>query len=116
MAVTSAFSAQLIAVSSIVTYDIYQSVPLGGSDNWRQSLTKHLRTYINPAAPGKRLIAVSHTAVCAYGVIMAGFSVGMYHAGISMGWLYVSLTRPTVPQDPFFDLLTKHATHSSGWA
>lgn len=28
VAVTSAFSAQLIAVSSIVTYDIYQSVPL----------------------------------------------------------------------------------------
>lgn len=27
VAVTSAFSAQLIAVSSIVTYDIYQSVP-----------------------------------------------------------------------------------------
>lgn len=70
MAVTSAFSAQLIAVSSIVTYDIYQ-------------------THINPAAPGKRLIAVSHTAVCAYGVIMAGFSVGLYHAGISMGWLYL---------------------------
>lgn len=70
MAVTSAFSAQLIAVSSIVTYDIYQ-------------------TYINPSAPGKRLIAVSHTAVCSYGLIMAGFSVGLYHAGISMGWLYL---------------------------
>lgn len=27
VAVTSAFSAQLIAVSSIVTYDIYQYVP-----------------------------------------------------------------------------------------
>ena len=35
MAVTSAFSAQLIAVSSIVTYDVYQA-------------------YINPAAKGKR--------------------------------------------------------------
>ncbi|KAH7305914.1 Sodium:solute symporter family-domain-containing protein [Stachybotrys elegans] len=70
MAVTSATSAQLIAVSSIVTYDIYQ-------------------TFINPQATGQRLIAVSHTAVVAYGMIMAAFSVGLYYAGISMGWLYV---------------------------
>ncbi|RYP29440.1 hypothetical protein DL767_006709 [Monosporascus sp. MG133] len=70
MAVTSATSAQLIAVSSIFTYDIYQ-------------------TYINPLASGARLIAMSHTSVAAYGTIMAGFSVGLYYAGISMGWLYL---------------------------
>ncbi|ELQ34842.1 urea active transporter [Pyricularia oryzae Y34] len=70
MAVASAFSSQLISVSSIVTYDIYQ-------------------TYINPSAKGKNLIAVSHVSVCAYGIIMAGFSVGLHHAGISMGWLYL---------------------------
>ncbi|RYP03595.1 hypothetical protein DL765_010446 [Monosporascus sp. GIB2] len=70
MAVTSATSAQLIAVSSIFTYDIYQ-------------------TYINPLASGARLIAMSHTSVVAYGTIMAGFSVGLYYAGISMGWLYL---------------------------
>ncbi|TLS28360.1 hypothetical protein PpBr36_00194 [Pyricularia pennisetigena] len=70
MAVASAFSSQLISVSSIVTYDIYQ-------------------TYINPSAKGKNLIAVSHISVCAYGLIMAGFSVGLHHAGISMGWLYL---------------------------
>ncbi|KAI1248533.1 hypothetical protein MGN70_009732 [Eutypa lata] len=70
MAVTSATSAQLIAVSSIFTYDIYQ-------------------TYINPIASGTRLIAMSHASVVAYGLIMAGFSVGLYYAGISMGWLYL---------------------------
>ncbi|KAK2595219.1 urea active transporter [Conoideocrella luteorostrata] len=70
MAVTSALSAQLIAVSSIATYDIYQ-------------------TYMNPRASGSRLIAISHTSVIAYGTIMAGFSVGLYYAGISMGWLYL---------------------------
>ncbi|VUC29471.1 unnamed protein product [Clonostachys rosea] len=70
MAVTSAASAQLIAVSSIFTYDIYN-------------------TYINPSASGKRLIAMSHTSVIAYGTIMAGFSVGLHYAGISMGWLYL---------------------------
>ncbi|CAG9948463.1 unnamed protein product [Clonostachys rosea f. rosea IK726] len=70
MAVTSAASAQLIAVSSIFTYDIYN-------------------TYINPSASGKRLIAMSHSSVIAYGAIMAGFSVGLHYAGISMGWLYL---------------------------
>ncbi|CAG1978160.1 unnamed protein product [Fusarium graminearum] len=70
MAVTSAASAQLISVSSIFTYDIYQ-------------------TYVNPQASGKRLIAISHTTVVMYGLIMASFSVGLHYIGISMGWLYV---------------------------
>lgn len=47
------------------------------------------RTYINPRASGNRLIAVSHSSVIAYGTIMAGFSVGLHYAGISMGWLYL---------------------------
>ncbi|KAI1340417.1 Sodium:solute symporter family-domain-containing protein [Xylariaceae sp. FL0016] len=70
MAVTSATSAQLIAVSSIFTYDIYQ-------------------TYIDPRASGSRLIAISHTTVIVYGTVLASFSVGLYYAGISMGWLYL---------------------------
>jgi Na+/proline symporter len=70
MAVTSAFSAQLIAVSSILTYDIYG-------------------TYINPKASGKRLVYISHTCVAGWGIVMASFSTGLYYAGISMGWLYV---------------------------
>lgn len=47
------------------------------------------RTYINPRASGNRLIAISHTSVVGYGIIMAGFSVGLHYAGISMGWLYL---------------------------
>ncbi|KAK9471257.1 urea active transporter [Dipodascopsis tothii] len=70
MAVTSASSAELIAVSSICTYDIY-------------------KTYINPAATSRQLIAVSHTAVVAYGLIMAGFASGLYYANVSMGYLYL---------------------------
>ncbi|KAH7347611.1 Sodium:solute symporter family-domain-containing protein [Plectosphaerella cucumerina] len=70
MAVTSATSAQLISVSSIFTYDVYQ-------------------TYINPSASGKRLIGMSHSSVIVYGAVMAAFSVGLHYAGISMGWLYV---------------------------
>lgn len=62
MAVTSAMSAELIAVSSIWTYDFYQ-------------------TYIDPGASGKRLIYMSHVSCIAYAVIMASFSTGLYYAG-----------------------------------
>jgi urea-proton symporter len=70
MAVTSAMSAELIAVSSLWTYDIY-------------------KTYWRPNATGKELIAASHSAVVGFAVIMAGFSTGLYYIGISMGYLYL---------------------------
>jgi len=66
MAVTSASSSEYIAVSSIFTYDIYQ-------------------TYIKPDASGRRLIYMSHCMVAGYGLVMAAFSTGLYYAGISMG-------------------------------
>ncbi|KAK4149788.1 Sodium:solute symporter family-domain-containing protein [Chaetomidium leptoderma] len=72
MAITSATSSQLIAVSTICTYDLY-------------------RTYINPAASGKMLIYMSHTVVISYGIFIATFSVGLRYAGISMGYLYVMM-------------------------
>ncbi|KAF2720498.1 Na+/solute symporter [Polychaeton citri CBS 116435] len=70
MAVTSAMSAELVAVSSICTYDIYQ-------------------TYIDPKAGGKKLIAVSHLSCVIYAVLLASLSTGLYYAGISMGYLYL---------------------------
>ncbi|KAJ5086019.1 hypothetical protein N7532_010790 [Penicillium argentinense] len=70
MAVTSAFSAQLIAVSSIFTYDIYQA-------------------YIEPTAKGKKLVWISHMSCIVYSIIMAGFATGLYYAGIGMGYLYL---------------------------
>ena len=70
MAVTSAMSAELIAVSSLWTYDIY-------------------KCYWRPNATGKELIAASHAAVVGFAVIMAGFSTGLYYIGISMGYLYL---------------------------
>ncbi|KAK3069215.1 urea active transporter [Teratosphaeriaceae sp. CCFEE 6253] len=72
MAVTSAMSAELIAVSSIWTYDIYQ-------------------TYIDPGASGRRLIYMSHTSCVVYAIVMAAFSTGLYYAGISMGYLYLMM-------------------------
>ena len=70
MAVTSASSAELIAVSSICTYDIYQ-------------------TYINPKATGAFLIRMSHSSCVIYSIIMAAFSTGLYYGGVSMGYLYL---------------------------
>lgn len=69
MAVTSAMSAELIAVSTIFTYDIY-------------------RTYVNPKASGKKLMVMSHLSVVVFAYVMAGFAIGLYYAGISMGYLY----------------------------
>jgi urea-proton symporter len=70
MAVTSAMSAELIAVSSLWTYDIY-------------------KTYWRPNATGKELIAASHGAVVGFALFMAGFSTGLYYIGISLGYLYL---------------------------
>ncbi|KAG7006612.1 urea active transporter 1 [Physcia stellaris] len=72
MAVTSAMSAELIAVSSIFTYDIYQG-------------------YINPKADGKILIRMSHATCVVYSIIMAGFSTGLFYAGIGMGYIYLMM-------------------------
>ncbi|CAF1522980.1 unnamed protein product [Adineta ricciae] len=69
MACTSAMSAQLISVSSIVTYDIY-------------------RTYMNKAASGKKLIYVSHVSVVIFGLVMSAASIGLYYIDINMGYLY----------------------------
>ncbi|KDN59823.1 putative sodium symporter family protein [Colletotrichum sublineola] len=70
MAVTSASSAELIAVSSIFTYDVY-------------------RTYFKPDASGKRLIYMSHVVVVVYALVISTVSVGLYYNGISMGYLYL---------------------------
>ncbi|MCJ1343625.1 hypothetical protein MMC31_001821, partial [Peltigera leucophlebia] len=76
MAVTSASSAEYIAVSSIFTYDIYQ-------------------TYFNPKASGKTLINMAHVCVVVYATLLAAFSTGLYSLlqdiGISMGYLYLMM-------------------------
>lgn len=69
MAVTSAMSAELIAISTVFTYDVY-------------------RSYINPTASGKKLMLMSHASVIVFAYTMAGFSIGLYYAGVLMGYLY----------------------------
>ncbi|KAL8712368.1 MAG: hypothetical protein Q9225_006958 [Loekoesia sp. 1 TL-2023] len=72
MAVTSASSAEYIAVSSIFTYDIY-------------------KTYFEPSASGRKLVYMAHTCVIVYAILLAGFSTGLYYIGISIGYLYLMM-------------------------
>ena len=72
MAVTSAGSAELIAVSSLVTYDIY-------------------RTYKNPNATGKQLIRVSRTVIVIFGLGMGGLAILLLSIGLSLGFVYLAM-------------------------
>ncbi|GME67293.1 unnamed protein product [[Candida] boidinii] len=68
MSVTSATSAELIAFSSVTTYDIY-------------------RTYVNPAATGKQLVNAAHISVVGFSLFMAVLSVIFNYIGVTVGWL-----------------------------
>ncbi|RIB16000.1 Sodium/solute symporter [Gigaspora rosea] len=70
MAVTSASSAELIAVSSIYTYDIY-------------------RTYIHPDAMGSQVINHSHFSVIGFGIIMGALATILNYIGVSLGYMYL---------------------------
>ncbi|KAJ4958657.1 hypothetical protein NE237_025768 [Protea cynaroides] len=72
MAVTSAGSAELIAVSSLCTYDIY-------------------RTYINPNATGKQILNVSRIVILAFGCFMGVLAAILNKAGVSLGWMYLAM-------------------------
>ncbi|EIW75773.1 urea transporter [Coniophora puteana RWD-64-598 SS2] len=69
LAVTSATSAELIAVSAILTYDVY------------------LR-YIHPDATEQQIMRVSHAGVVFFALVMALAGIIFYYIGVSMGWLY----------------------------
>ena len=72
MAVTSAGSAELIAVSSLITYDIY-------------------RTYKNPGATGKQLVKVSRITIVGFGIGMGGLAVILLGLGLSLGFVYLAM-------------------------
>ncbi|KAF1351802.1 solute symporter family transporter [Delphinella strobiligena] len=70
MAVTSCASAELIAVSSLLTFDVYQR-------------------YIKPTASPSSLIFVSHCMIVVFGITMAVFACIWNAAGIDLGWLFL---------------------------
>lgn len=70
MAVTSCASAELIAVSSILTFDVF-------------------KTYIKPAATPEQLITVAHIMIGVWGLVMAIFACIWNIIGIDLGWLFL---------------------------
>ncbi|XP_015575080.1 urea-proton symporter DUR3 [Ricinus communis] len=72
MAVTSAGSSELIAVSSLCTYDIY-------------------RTYINPNASGTKILKVSRAVVLGFGCFMGLLAIILNKAEVSLGWMYLAM-------------------------
>ncbi|TFK98233.1 urea transporter [Pterulicium gracile] len=69
LAVTSATSAELIAVSSIGVYDIY-------------------KPYVNPQATEQQLLRMTHSMVIGFALAMGLSGVIFFYIGVSMGWLY----------------------------
>ena len=67
LAVTSTVSAQMVSVSSIVTFDIY-------------------KRYFKPDAQNKSMIRVSHITCIVFGFGIAGFSIMLHYVGINMTW------------------------------
>jgi SSS family transporter len=72
MAVTSAGSAELVAVSSLITYDVY-------------------RTYKNPSATGRQLLKVSRATIIGFGLGMGGLAVALLAMGLSLGFVYLAM-------------------------
>ncbi|KAI4636698.1 hypothetical protein J4E93_011043 [Alternaria ventricosa] len=70
MAVTSCASAELIAVSSLLTFDVYKA-------------------YISPKATPKQLVFVSHIMICVFGLTMSVFACIWNAASIDLGWLFL---------------------------
>jgi Na+/proline symporter len=70
MAVTASGSHEMIAVSSIITYDVY-------------------RTYFNPEATGAQVLRFSQYAVLAFGTFSGLLSIILHQIGLSLGWVYL---------------------------
>ncbi|KAH9837431.1 solute symporter family transporter [Teratosphaeria destructans] len=72
MAVTSSTSAELIAVSSLLTFDVY-------------------KTYLKPDASSTRLVQISHFGIVLYAVVLAAFCCVLNAAGLNLTWLLTVL-------------------------
>lgn len=72
MAVTSSTSAELIAVSSLLTFDVY-------------------KTYIKPDASSTRLVQISHLGIVIYALFLAAFCCILNAVGLNLTWLLTVL-------------------------
>lgn len=72
MAVTSATSAELIAVSSLITFDLY-------------------KTYMKPTAASDELVRISHYGIIIFSVILASFCCILNAVSINLTWVLTVL-------------------------
>ena len=70
MAIVSTGSAESIAVSSIVAYDIYG-------------------TYGNKSPTSDDILKISRITVIVFGLIMGVLSIILFEMGIGLGWVYL---------------------------
>lgn len=78
MAVTSTLSAQVIAVSSIISFDMY-------------------RTYWNRNATDEDVIRWSHFGVIFFAIFASAFSTMLHYVGVDLGWTLYMLGVLTCP-------------------
>lgn len=71
-AVTSAGSAELVAVSSLLTYDIY-------------------RTYKKPSATGRELMHISRLSIVTFGLGMGILALVLFEIGVSLQYVYLAM-------------------------
>jgi SSS family transporter len=71
-AVASAGSAELVAVSSLLTYDIY-------------------RTYKKPSATGRQLMKFSRVSIVTFGLGMGILALILFELGVSLQYVYLSM-------------------------
>ncbi|KAI8110954.1 hypothetical protein M9434_004528 [Picochlorum sp. BPE23] len=70
MAVTSTANSELIAVSALISYDLY-------------------RTYINPKATGEQIKRMSRWGIIGFGLFMGVLAIILFEIGLSLGWVYL---------------------------
>ena len=71
-AVTCAGSAELVAFSSLFTFDVY-------------------RTYFRPSASGRQLMRISKYSVLMFGFGIGVLSLSLFHIGLSLQYIYLSM-------------------------
>lgn len=93
LAVTSATSAQQIAVSSVFTFDVW-------------------KVYVHPSPRGQHMQMITHGAVLAWALIMSLFGLVLHYGGIGLGWVYTMMGIAVAPAAcPIFASLVWNKTH-----
>jgi Na+/proline symporter len=70
MAIVSTGSAEAIAVSSLMAYDVY-------------------REYVNRDATGDQILKISRITIVVFGLCMGAIAIVLFEIGLSLGWVYL---------------------------